>query len=583
MRRSNRLLGCCSVLLFLGLASNAHAQFGTGDVFVAVANGQVQWRSPSGALIQTLNTGQGGFTTGMAFDAADALYVTNFSASSVSKFNNNGVLQGLFGTGYSTPESILFDQAGDAYVGNLGNGIRKYNSAGTFLGSSFTGRVDWIDLSADQCTMLYTQEGTSILRHNVCTNTALTNFANGLGGNAFALRIRANGEVLLANGVNVLRLNSSGTVIQTYDVAGQDCWFALNLNPDGTTFWSADFCTANVYKIDIATGAVVTSFNTGTGSSTVFGLAVNGEFTVSICANNVPPSFVSPTPTCGSTINGTVNNPVSFTVSASDVNAGQSVTLSATGLPAGSTMTPALPTVGNPVQSVFNWTPTSPGVTTVVFKAKDECGDSVLCSLSINVTGGAVDPNPPSCNVTGIIPGPPKQVQITVQDAQSGLASISVLTAINCNVNIPSFTVGTTSPVVVTATKINQSAGSTVILRATDVAGNSTSCDPVYTTLSAEVPTAYQLKENFPNPFNPTTRIDFSVAKSEDMRNVSIKVYDLLGREVRTLINEPMQAGVYSVEWDGRNDAGAAVTSGVYLYRMVAGDFVSTRRMTLMK
>jgi hypothetical protein len=233
-------------------------------------------------------------------------------------------------------------------------------------------------------------------------------------------------------------------------------------------------------------------------------------------------------------------------------------------------------------QFAFTYTGTIAGTDSLIGRMINSNGqpDSSNVVRKIWVSSDIVAP---SCNVTAIIPGPPKQVQITVQDAQSGLASISVVTALNCNVSIPSFTVGTTSPVVVTATKINQSAGSTVILRATDVAGNSASCDPVYTTLSAEVPTTYQLKENFPNPFNPTTRIDFSIAKSEDMRNVSIKVYDLLGREVRTLINEPMQAGVYSVEWDGKNEAGAAVTSGVYLYRMVAGDFVSTRRMTLMK
>ncbi|MBS1519187.1 MAG: hypothetical protein JSS91_13965, partial [Bacteroidetes bacterium] len=65
----------------------ALSQYQTGDVFVAVANGQVQWRRPDGTLVQTLNTGQGGFTTGMAIDSACKLYVTNFSAGSVSVFD----------------------------------------------------------------------------------------------------------------------------------------------------------------------------------------------------------------------------------------------------------------------------------------------------------------------------------------------------------------------------------------------------------------------------------------------------------------------------------------------------------------
>jgi hypothetical protein len=188
---------------------------------------------------------------------------------------------GTFGSGYSTPESIVFNAAGSVYVGNTGGTITEYTSDGTLVDTDLPGgRVDFIDLSADQCTMLYTQESTSIPRYDVCTDTALTAFATGLGGQAFALRILPTGEVLLANGANVIRINSAGTIVDTYDVTGEDSWFALNLDPDGTSFWSANFNTANVYKIDIATGDVLDSFNTGTGSQTVFGLGVFGELTV---------------------------------------------------------------------------------------------------------------------------------------------------------------------------------------------------------------------------------------------------------------------------------------------------------------
>jgi hypothetical protein len=170
-----------------------------------------------------------------------------------------------------------------------------------------------------------------------------------------------------------------------------------------------------------------------------------------------------------------------------------------------------------------------------------------------------------------------------VRDLQSGLASITVVTAINVTVSIPAFTVGTTNAVVVTATKINQSLSSTIVLRVTDLCGNPIVCDPVFTTISAEVPEQFSLGANYPNPFNPTTRINFNVAKAEGATSVNLKIYDLLGREVKTLISEPMQSGQYSVEWDGTNVQGNAVTSGVYIYRMVAGDFIATQRMTLMK
>jgi hypothetical protein len=84
----------------------------------------------------------------------------------------------------------------------------------------------------------------------------------------------------LADRELIVLFDSAGGVVDTYDVDGENNWFALNLDPDGTSFWSADFITSNVYKFDIATGDVLDSFNTGTASNTVFGLTVFGEITV---------------------------------------------------------------------------------------------------------------------------------------------------------------------------------------------------------------------------------------------------------------------------------------------------------------
>lgn len=204
-----------------------------------------------------------------------------------------------------------------------------------------------------------------------------------------------------------------------------------------------------------------------------------------------------------------------------------------------------------------------------------------LISDTITCCSGGVICAPPSCVITSIIPGPPKVIQITVQDLLSGLASVEVLTSTNANTVVPAFTVGTTSPLVITATKENQSLSSTVLLRVINLCGDTIVCDPVYTTISAEVPQEFALGANYPNPFNPSTRISFNISKPEG--SVSLKVFDVVGREVKTLISEPMQPGQYFVEWDGTNNQGIAVTSGVYIYRMVAGEFVATRRMVLMK
>jgi len=90
-----------------------------------------------------------------------------------------------------------------------------------------------------------------------------------------------------------------------------------------------------------------------------------------------------------------------------------------------------------------------------------------------------------------------------------------------------------------------------------------------------------ELAQNVPNPFNPSTTIRFSLRQRS---KVTLSVYDVRGRRVRTLVRGVRTAGVeHVVAWDGRDDAGAAVSSGVYFYRLVAGSFTQTRKMLLLK
>ncbi len=91
----------------------------------------------------------------------------------------------------------------------------------------------------------------------------------------------------------------------------------------------------------------------------------------------------------------------------------------------------------------------------------------------------------------------------------------------------------------------------------------------------------YELFQNYPNPFNPVTTIRYSLPAPE---KVSLVVYNVLGEQVATLIREAKQAaGYHVVVWDGRNDAGMEVASGVYFLRMRAGAFVATRTLALIK
>jgi hypothetical protein len=94
------------------------------------------------------------------------------------------------------------------------------------------------------------------------------------------------------------------------------------------------------------------------------------------------------------------------------------------------------------------------------------------------------------------------------------------------------------------------------------------------------LPTAFDISQNYPNPFNPNTTIDYAV---KEQAQVSLKIYNLLGQEVRTLVSEQKLRGVYKAEWDGRDDAGRLVPSGMYLYKMNAGSFSETRKMMYLK
>jgi formate-dependent nitrite reductase cytochrome c552 subunit len=95
-----------------------------------------------------------------------------------------------------------------------------------------------------------------------------------------------------------------------------------------------------------------------------------------------------------------------------------------------------------------------------------------------------------------------------------------------------------------------------------------------------QVPTTYSLNQNFPNPFNPTTTIEFALPQHETVR---LEVYDVLGRLVSTLANSDMAAGTYRVVWNGKDANGQSVASGLYLYRLQAGSFTSVKKMLMLK
>jgi hypothetical protein len=94
------------------------------------------------------------------------------------------------------------------------------------------------------------------------------------------------------------------------------------------------------------------------------------------------------------------------------------------------------------------------------------------------------------------------------------------------------------------------------------------------------LPEVFALHQNYPNPFNPVTTLRYDLPEHS---YVNVTVYDMLGRQVKTLINQTQDAGYRSVIWNATNDHGKPVSAGVYLYKIQAGKFVQTKKMVLLK
>ncbi|MCW3035578.1 MAG: type sorting protein [Actinobacteria bacterium] len=294
---------CISLAALLALAAlqlgalppaGAATSWNGGDVFVAVGNGAYKVYDNSGNFKQTINDGLGGVTTGCTFNAAeDKLYTTDWSSNRVVVFDNadpHPILQTI-ATSSGRNESPVFAADKTFYVSHsLGGSIDHYDAAGSLIANLAHGvRTDWLDLAGDQKTMFFSDEVShTIHRFDVSTNAALPDFATGLSGaNTFALRLLPPGDgtggLLVAVSADIKRLDGSGHVVQSYNAPGESGWFALNLDPNGTSFWSGSFTTNNFYRFNIATGAKeLGPINVGSGGGQLLGICLKGERTAAI-------------------------------------------------------------------------------------------------------------------------------------------------------------------------------------------------------------------------------------------------------------------------------------------------------------
>ncbi len=322
--------------------------FSKGELFFSLGNGTVLRETSTGQLIQIMDTGTGTYTYGMAFDSSDNLYVSDFGARNVSKFSNTGAPLGFFGSGYGgSVEDVVFNSSGDLIAGSVdgddtirifdpsGNPIAAYPAAPEDRG------IDWFDLAPDQCTLYYTSEGVEIKRFDICKGVQLSDFVDNLPGiAAYALRFLPSGGLLVADSQAVERLDSSGNIIQTYTAPNASELYGLDLDPDGTSFWTGDYQTEEVYRFDIATGALLDSFPVTTIPGG-FGIAVNGEITVATTADLSVAETATPSPaSVGSNLTYTL------TVTNNGPNSAPNVTLTDTA-PSGATFVSVTPSVGS--------------------------------------------------------------------------------------------------------------------------------------------------------------------------------------------------------------------------------------------
>lgn len=288
-----RALCFASVFAATALPLSALAfTFAPGDLLIG-RSGQIDWRDASGTPIQSIPTQR---PTGMrTHPITGQLWVTDFSAI-VRVFDTQGNLAATYSTpGLTDSESIAFDSTGNAYIGGADvfsatdARVIKLSPSGVLLQTFTVPRedrgADWIDLCADDHTLYYTSEGLKIKRFDLSTNTPLPDFADitgfvnpsGQPTQLFAIRALPNGNVLAA-GINDLYLfGPNGQVIRNY-ITPLNCFFSLAITPSGQEFW-VQGCGpgAIMYKFNISTGVLVTSFSLGSVLGDTAGIAIVGD------------------------------------------------------------------------------------------------------------------------------------------------------------------------------------------------------------------------------------------------------------------------------------------------------------------
>lgn len=284
--------GLVAALAFVGAPPGDAAPFVAGDVFVNVPGGTNHFSSSLVLKDTYVPDKSVGAMFGMAFGPSGDLYIAQYAGDpppygtgpTVRRLSHkDGSYLGTFGSGYGLgpgPQSLVFDKAGNLYVGEGDAHVFKFSPSGSFLAGfnpASQGSPFWIDLAADQKTLFYTTgAGPTIYRFDVSSFIQMQSFVTLPGRDFNALRLLPDGGLLVAADEEILRLDAEGKVIQRYDILSEDSWFALTLDPDGKSFWSGGHESDTIYQFDIANGNLLngTVAYIGDHPNMIAGLAV---------------------------------------------------------------------------------------------------------------------------------------------------------------------------------------------------------------------------------------------------------------------------------------------------------------------
>lgn len=302
-----------------GLSTKAqHTHFKTGDIFLGLGGGIIQWHDSNKILIKTINTGDAGGNgngTGLRIHPLTGkLWVTNSnltpgSTNGIRIINTDGSVGGAINISMyqKTPTSITFDKPGNAYIGGLWNDnadeIVKINSAGTAIldhfpvsSDGYVWGAEWVEMDCNDSIIYYTTLRERVKRYNVVTHQQLPDHANLTGSVSwlFAMRLlRDNTMLVVTADHSVKRLNTSGAVIKTYGPTNTNSYFGLAVTPDEKSFWVGGLAFYGpMHKYDIASGQLVDSFMTSPNQGVnVHGIAIYGD-EVKNCFSSAPAPII---------------------------------------------------------------------------------------------------------------------------------------------------------------------------------------------------------------------------------------------------------------------------------------------------